>query len=550
MSHAKPWHLALLGLLLIIASWVPGWIVPVLPQESQRPALENDLAHALFAADQLCQGKIPHEDFFWHYGLLPLYGFAAWCELFGDASVDAYVWHQKVLGTAASVLCLLLLIRTAGRKWGFLIWILTGFAWAFNGQQLYGPYQHFLVILVAFLWARPCQRSGRSLWIVGVLLGLLQSVKFGLAFVLGLAWLLTDIAWILHLHRPQSYRKAWLREMLRILAGFAVVEGILIAQAFLSLPLGLAKEALLPLFQMEWYASYVRELIPLPRFANWGYFFGYQLPLLIGVIGGPVAVHSLYRSRKPGSTRGAAAVASEMDRAMPGVMLAFVYVLGWSAYFKHTMNLMGYGWLLAPAIGAFWFAVPNQWVRIALVTLLLPSGCLIPLGAWRALRGDYAQAAPGLERFEMANGQSLWLEEDYGSAIEAVVQHLSPIQNGPDGAPRTGFHGGFVILPMGSGLHHFGKIPAACRHSWFFPGTIRPFERGAILDRMLQARAIVVHLDSGLSATAGEGKESWRFDCWRPFGHASEDQQLLSALSAPEHLPDGWLIFPLCRQSQ
>jgi hypothetical protein len=527
------WVMLALGVLFVVlVTWVPGWLVPVLPQQSQSVAMERDLAHALFAADRVLAGEQPHRDFFWHYGLLPLHTFALFCKALGGVSLEAYQWHERIWGLLAAVLSLALMIRVAGRFWGSLAWLLTGFGWCAGGQ-IYMSYERCALLAIGLCWQPPDRRARRVPWLVGMILGLMQFIKFGTAFLAGVSWLLIDMTSLLQTRAFHSEKRRWLWQLLQIFVAFFLIQGLQIAHAFASLPSEMAKETLLPLVHLQWYASYVDDSIRWPQFINWNYFLGFQMPLLIGLLGIFVV---LVVSLLPIQT-------STIGRKLPAALLGFIYTIGVFVSFKHVYNMIGYGWLVAPGIAALLAMLPHRWLQVTLVLLLLPSGALLPLGASRILAGTQSRPGPELTAVEFPNGQKLWLtqgeREGYQSVFEALAQHST-------GASQTvGGLEGYVFIPMGSGMHFFGRLPMACRHSWFFPGTIRPFERDSVLNQMLRARAVVVHLAPEVGATATLDPSILSFESWRPFRHEPEDQTLFAALGTPQTLLDGWLVFPV-----
>jgi hypothetical protein len=168
---------------------------------------------------------------------------------------------------------------------------------------------------------------------------------------------------------------------------------------------------------------------------------------------------------------------------------------------------------------------------------------------WRDFRAVHLGPAHNLEAFQMPNGQKIWLDPDEGRAIVNVLHRLQEMQADASEAHQKGF---FILSMgwMGSGLHYYGNLDLACRHSLFFPGVIRDFESAQVLDQLLRAHAVVVQLKPEQYARLVRLKpEDWKtiLSDWSLFGEPTLMSKFLNCLSAPEVYPNRWLIFPVRR---
>lgn len=523
--------IAIVAALAVMAALLLGGIRG---RSDQIDYLLRDQAHYLFSAQQVLDGHLPYRDFFWSYGPIPLYSYSVLGYISG-ISPQTFLAHQAIWNFIAASLCLLLMQRWFGLMSALAAFFLTSFFWMSTPDAIYVPLERVGVILIAGLWAPPRARTWRRDLFVGVVLGLVQGIKFGTAFALGLAWVIMDVLWLMKGGGLRLEWRGWLASLWRIAGGFCGVMAVWVGAAFLGMDARAAGEFLLPLYHVKWYQSYVTSEDRWFKFLNWGYFFGLQLRFIAsGLIAVGFGVWFLRRPAVRGEdgTRGP---------AMGPMLLAVCYGVGCVFLFRHVYNLISYGWLLAPIVG---FALSSSgWVpRTLAVVALLPSAALIPREVMRDLFSREA-APPTVRPFVSTAGKSLLLGAEDAAA-------LSELEAGLRVPPRvelaTG--AGLILGPkylggrVGSGYHWILNVSPATRNTWFFAGAVAGSESEAEFLRSCRARFIAIKVDA--AAIAGAGEDALTALAIRELPFAEEkNREALTFFAPPVTTPTGWLIF-------
>ena len=474
LNFVRGFAVVLVGtLFLMLTQLGPALIHWRDPKPSESFALLEDRAITLLAAQEVLRGAKPNVDFLWMYGPMPLYAFASLSQLASGVSFDAFYLHQLAGAFVQSLLILLIMVRVAGPLWGFFSWFTTALGWP-GTWAIYNVYEAAALLLLVLLWVPLEKRAlGRS-FLSGSLLGLMQWVKFGTAFFAGFALMVTDWLWLLGKRRVTSSCAIWMRGYLGVFAGFAILQLLLLALLFGTVPSEFALLSAWPSYLLEWYASYVGGNQPWRVLAggNMVYFVTRNLPLLIAV-GGCFLPALIHLRRRVG--KGAVV---DVEKVFSVTWLGVVFLLGIVLFFKHEWNTQNYKWMVAPGIAA-WISLCGGWKsKTVLVALLLPACFVNANGIWSSWQRQ--PPATELARFSFPNGQVLWMERESGAALEQVIKRLKArgaSMNSSEVEPS------YLALSSTAGIYFYGDLKPASRHSWFFPGVIREFERAETLRR-------------------------------------------------------------------
>ncbi|GAB5560301.1 MAG: hypothetical protein SynsKO_19480 [Synoicihabitans sp.] len=490
-----------------------------------------DPAHELFAMDLVAKGAVPWRDFFWHYGPLPLQMAAKLASVCGDLLVG-WRWYFWGWGT----LCILLVYAVTRRVFGPSL-VAASIALLAVAMQVGGagrlPIGMEIAALfsLALMWRPPVERSFRSLWLVGALMGVMQSIKFGGAFFAGLAWLLTDLV---HLFGTKKFRdtwRSWFMQNFSILAGFLILQGALALWAYAKAG-GAAMEFLWPAYHLSWYDSYVEETgIRWPEFVSVNFFLTYQWPLVLGFFGGACAAWGICRRwRRMASNR-----ATVMKGRESLVFLWLFFVLGCLAYFSQGNNIMTYGGLLLPCIGICWTLLPSRLWRWLMVASLLPAIIILPVNVMRGIQGTSREP---LIQDRTPAGIELWMTEHEWNLVAELEELLGPLKN-PDGPPPT------VLVPdaLGSGYYLHHQVLPAMRVTWFGrPNAIPAHEVPQSLAATLRSDALIFR---GVSAETMEHDidELRRIFARRLPFEFDLSIEIMQRFGSPRRSPAGWLVF-------
>ena len=173
--------------------------------------------HNLFLVDQILAGKRLYRDVFSQYGPLPIYLHTAWAACVGNTA-RGYVALMGCL-TLVNVALLYQVLRRSVPGAMALGWLAAAvlpflvLPGSFTAGQLYALYpvcERLLLLFVALAWVDPRMRSPRRAVVLGVLLGAMQWVKFGGAFMAGGALLIADLLVLGGALLDPAMRRRWL----------------------------------------------------------------------------------------------------------------------------------------------------------------------------------------------------------------------------------------------------------------------------------------------------------------------------------------------------
>ncbi len=504
-----------------------GW---VRPQASQIDYVWWDQGAMLYCASHLLAGDLLYRDFYFNYGPVPLVGFSLVAKLFG-ISPFSFELH-KILIDALAVMAACWLFLKHLPRWAALTGLLlTQFCFLTGGTFLPGSYEKLGLILIVLTWNPPGGRSARNAFWVGLLLGALQGVKFGSCFVAGLVVLLLDVsAWIMAGGLRQQWW-GWLRNLGIIFAGYALFQTFWVSLAFSLMPSGYAWDAVFPKYMLDWYASYVGPAHRWPGFCNWNYFISYQLVLVAGVLFGIGYLVRSLLGRLSASTNVQWAMGSPEITSLRFIFFPIFYLIGCLIYFKHSSNIMVYGWLTVMAM-PFWLVVARGVWRIGLILMLIPCACVLPVHLSRNL---LRPMPANLVRHVMPNGGALYLTKEEAAEFDGLISRLKQIDQ------ETPQKRGFVVIPLGYGVGFWGQIPLASRHHWFYPAVVQPYESEQVWQEFAHAKAIVLIL-AGPGDFFGYPRGLLENGTWLPFD-TTRQRELLNRFGKPIWFEGRFVIY-------
>jgi hypothetical protein len=456
-----------------------------------------DPGYNLLVAQVLSDGGTLYKDVAYPYGPLPAYAFAGFSAIFGNSPLSYTVFHL-VLSLADLSLACALLRSALSPGWVAVVatiglvptMVYPGTPVLFAGMSAYVPLERLGLLLVALLWTPPATRThGRALSL-GVVLGLWQTVKFGGAFVAGLAVVILDLLMLGHARRVSGdaprVRGRWLGGLLVVLVGFLAVEACLVAWAFWTLPERLARDLVWP-----WYMRSAYPIAP-PR-ARWilwdgiGPSLDVQLALVVGAV---VSLVALCR-----------------NRTRPRLLLpALFFVVATAGYFRAAIHFEQHGWelILASAWvlegGGLGRLAPLGWLpgfaSVVHVALVVPAPLSTTSGAATAWPWRHRLTLPYVGRalqrpLDLPGGARLWDDASSVETVHAIVRTLGAcgVVAWPAGRPPER---AALVLGFGAGFLHFFRIPYLTRYSWYQTGFVRPYEEDALIGSLDRTTTLVV----------------------------------------------------------
>lgn len=491
--------LSLFLLVAIVWSFVP-FLAPL--TLSSETFLFHDNSYALFTADQLLEGKLLFRDVFYQYGPLAAYLHVGWARLFGN-TILAF-WHLAQLLTCIGVIQVWALLRRSCSIWqavGFGAIVLFPYFLVPGGSagglnaSVYVELERICLLSLALIWKPPADRTFRSALFIGLLLGAMQWIKFGGAFVAGASLVALDLLVLSRMGAAKQCWLRWTRVSLVTLLGFLVIEGVLIGIACLLLPAPLASEVLWPSWMVQNYGAYRHRSVPLVHWFNLNYFLGTQMPIVAAFLANAwLAVRFL------SSGRGVAPEhALSLRLAGPALLFTIFFGLALLVYLPHMWVASPYIWLILLPPALFLRNV-SVLIRVAFCIACLPAFFL-------SVRGlVYPPNAHSLREVHVADDR-LWLSPEAADRVTSLQRVLDTLAQQDGG----GTSGGRSILgfPMGSGFHHFLGYPPATRHAWFMPGFIRPREEAGLLESLDRTLAVVVFFPEAQSQPPSADPCSW-----------------------------------------
>jgi len=371
-------------------------------------------------------------------------------------------------------------------------------------------FEKILVLMVLLLWKPPDQRTFQRSVALGMVIGLMQWVRFG-----GAVGLLAAV-FILDLILEKAVPRSLVATTLYYLAGFFVAEGALAARLFLTLPRDVALDVLWPDFMAGSYV-YVTEGTRFPKLTTLNYFIGGQLPIVICAVLATFAVVLMLRNR--------------MSKTNSVLLIPFfAFVVYCFIFYKQAWHYYIGSWLLVlPAAGVIELLSVNG--RALLAIFLLPA-------LFVSVRDDLAGSrARALQPTILPNGEKLWLAQEVTDRNQALVNRLAEI----DRPSRRGvlFLSRTPIL-VASHFYFFYQIPQPARHSMIFPGWLRLRDFQFLPLALDRSKAVVLFQDAGQGSPSKDACQWESHPFPRPYC-----EELSARLEDPIKVDDTCWIFPV-----
>jgi hypothetical protein len=526
---------AALTLVTVIAAILTAWYIQFRRDLLVDSAfLFGDHGFYLQAIEEVLHGKAVFKDFAWQYGAAPVYLYAGTAAVFGNTPGVYLLTYGALtmLDVVLAFLCLRQTLDRASTVWAMALVVVPCFVRLGGaGLLLYLPLEIALLLGIGLTLRAPSERTAGNAAMTGILLGLMQWMKFGGAFVAGLAIVATDL---MALHAAGWNRGAvvgWFRRSLVTLGAFLVVEAILVGWLVATLPGPLAKETIWPAYMLEHYHQHAGNVGERwPAFETMGILAGTQLPAVVW-LGLSVVILFKLAKRSGGET---AAPAGRQGMAFLGMF----YLVGLVLYFKHKWLMYNYSCILCvPACWILWQC--RKKITYALLLLMVPAFMAIPfkLSGWQK---------SGTEPVKLPNGQDLWLAPDEKLLAESLFAALQAV---PDagGKPGKGGHDPIMVLNgAGASIHFFGEYPKNGRHAWFLPNFVRPYEEESMVMGISQCKAILVFTRADAVERMTTDSKTWGIESWTPFSQ-TKNQEVLTQLQPPVKVSKRWVLFPVKR---
>ncbi len=472
-----------------------------------------DQGSYLYAVERLNQGEVLYRDLNWQYGPLAAGWYWLWAQAGGNSPLVQVLASAGLMAAAWGLLADLTL-EAVGKRTGML-WALAGLLPvmspsginAMNGPH--GALEMFLLAAMAWVLAK-CPARNRRACLLGLLVGLLQWVRFGPHAIALLALVVLEGGL---LRREGLAGRDWLRQ----LAGW--LGRVLLVYAILAVPLAAYYRSVLPwagVFEQLWpshmtahyAATYTQRW---PEWPGWPGLMTTWLPVLGGLTG---MVAWLWAVTKPRS-----AATAPLPAALTGLAFGPLYwVIGGVFLFRNDYAMMGHLWLVWPGLAVGWnLASPK--LRISFLALVLPALADHGLGVSRAWQEEIAWRA---EPQTMPNGQRLWFRPNEARRFAELGEALGG--NLPEKK--------LAVFIAGGGVHYFYGTQRVGRHWWYLPEFVRPWEATAVEQALGQHEWLFV---ADLGQNSGQITPAGIIKLWIPL---PDDMglRLLPRLTAPRSI--------------
>lgn len=488
--------------------WHIGWL-PAHTFSATRFIL-YDQGSMLYVVERLDHGEVLYRDLNWQYGPLAAGWYWLWAQVAGNSPLTQVLASAGLMSVAWWLLAGLT-VDAMGRRAG-TVWAVVGLLPvlsptginAINGPH--GALEMFLLAVTARVLAGNFTPHSRA-WLVGLLVGVLQWVRFGphaVAF-LAVAWL---EGW--SLRAAGAVGREWWRQMGgwlgRALLAYGGMALGLAAYYGAVLPWPGVVEQLWPVHMSAHYAATYTQRWP--DWPGWPGLAQVWLPVLAGLAG---LLAWFWHRRRP-----APATEPPRDAALAGLVFGPLYwAIGVVVLFRNDYTLTGHLWLVWPGLAVAWHLAPAK-RRIALGVLLLPALLGHGAGLWRTQQEELAWHA---EPRVMPNGQRLWFRT--GEA-RRFAELGAAIGGNPAGTK-------LAVFIAGGGVHYFYGTQRVGRHWWYLPGFVRPWEAAAAEQALLQHEYLFV---ADFGQNPGEASTPGTLKLWVPLPDEM-GSRLLSHLEDP-----------------
>lgn len=435
--------------------------------------LVGDPAYSLFVTSEVLGGARLYQDVAYVYGWLPVALYSAFAAVFGNTPI-VYLQFLLVVSTLNLALAYVLLRRVLQPGLaafvtivGLLpVFLVPGSLLGGYISSFYLPLERTVLLLVALAWRPPARRSTAASAVLGVLVAVLQAIKFGPGIVL-LAVLIAFDA-VLTALDPARPLSRWLRHALTIAGVAAAGEAVIAAAAFALLPRPVAWDLIWPDYLVHSYPPAARRW---PGWAGWRVTIGqYANPLagsVLSAIGGWLSFRRAIREPE--------------SRAAVFMIFPLLFVAGAFTFFRTEHHFRQFAWTLLP--GSAVAVASRRWCRALAVAGWLPVAAVVAHNAVRAPDAGAAEVVTDAG-WRLAAGAA------EKTRIESIVRALRAIRES---------HGDLPVLfyPNGAGFYVAYRIPHVSRQTWFFQGSVRPYDVASLVSEYRALGAVVACRDEG-----------------------------------------------------
>lgn len=420
-----------------------------------------DQGSFLYVIDCLERGEVLYRDVAWQYGPLAIAWFVAFAKLLGNSPVTLVL-----ASGAAVVLAWAVIVELASRVIGFaraclggvgvLLPVMTHLLLRGFNNGPHSAVEAIVLAILALLLARPA-RDWRGALGIGVVLGLLQMVRFGPHLVAGLV---AGVLWVVSM--PGRGWRARLAQLVVVGAAYAVVLAGYAGWLALRLPGAALQEQLWPSFMTEHYRQAFQTRSPTVEGA-WDVAVRW-LPMAAAVaVAAAVFVGMVRRASRDASSATHVAL----------LVFPFYFFVAWAVLFRSGYHVAGHLWLPCAALPLAWLVPQRSWRALALAAAL--AGAAGNVRAWTGyLRNELsAKGALGV----LPNGQRLWLVGHEPLMFGTLERSLAELP----GPRREQRRPRVAVMAAGGGVYYFFALQRpAGRHWWFLPAFVRPWEEAGV----------------------------------------------------------------------
>ena len=485
-ATSPTWWLLILGLpLLLICS-----IALRFPEKIYRDGhLVGDQGFNLWATQEFLAGGLPGLDFSWQYGPIPLLAYAGFAKLFGNTPETQAGFHA--LGTLVLLAFLFPLIRrhlssSRATLWTLLAVVPTllvpGSVSASNAHASYPVFERAALIALMWFWQMPAGRTTLR-WVgLGLILGVMQWIKFGGCFVAGAALLLTDILVSTSNPDPQRPLRTWWWKYAWLGAGFLALQGLWMALVLAVCPWDTGKDILWPSYMVKAYE--VSRADRFPSYQTLKYFLGAQLGSLISLAVACVVV--FHRRLRP--------AAANSQYLIFGL---FFFLIAIAIYAQHAFLIYSYTWILPVAAVPFVDGLSRN-VFVALLVAYLPGGVAVSRNCLSKFSNPRGEATPA--------GQYRKIDQSIQTRQLVTGTRLEVERLRTNGVSQpTVVH---IMSGTGVGLNHALGLKYPFRNAWMLPAMFRPRD-WAQVDQVAQKIDLIVISGARDIATGAVRPEHW-----------------------------------------
>ena len=488
--------------------------------------LMRDFSQYLYTIEVLKNGGILYRDVMWQYGPIPIY-YAAAVSFFTGNNPLAYQLAISLIAGLNLAVIYCLLRRVSNPAPVILSMAVLVIPWQLRkiaGGLIYFNFEFLLLSLIVFFWVAPFRRTPLGSFGIGLLLGVMQLVKFGGAFVFGAAFLALDIILMIKLGAAKGKVQRCFRSWIRIGSGFLLVEGLFIAACFIFLPDQIARDTVWPSYHLQAY-DILDQGESVFSWYTWGLALGTQLPMVACLIVSVLGLTSLIKRT----------TSKDADGIHYGsILFLLFFLLGSAVYFKHVWLVFQYASVLTVPCAAVFLGMKSHW-KALVVLAMMPAMAALPYKVFLQSSGN--------EPHSMPNGETLWLSADEIQMTKKLFKSIESVNSNRSGMPSKA-RTTLVVGWVGSGLFHYGELEPLTRHTLYLKGFMRPYEERTVFESLEHTAFIVLLGSPSFIQSLTDHPDSWQVRQWSPF-RAESDNALLERLQPPTIVDARVALFPL-----